>query len=212
MKKIISNILCIIMLVVSLSACSNNSSSIDEKVTNTTDAQTSSTDKVDETKTKFDKSLIVYYSATGSTKKVAETMAKYIDAEMFEIVPKEIYSDADLDWTDSNSRVSVEHNNPDQRNVELVSTKVENFEEYSTVYIGYPIWWGSAAWPVDTFIKANDFTGKTVIPFCTSASSGLGESGKLLSEMAGTGNWQVGIRFASNVDDDEVTSWLDSLK
>lgn len=97
-------------------------------------------------------------------------------------------------------------------NTELVSTTVDNWEEYDTVMIGYPIWWGIAAWPVDTFVKANDFNGKTVIPFCTSASSGLGQSGELLAEEANGGNWQEGQRFRSNPSDSDIKSWTDSLK
>ena len=88
---------------------------------------------------------------------------------------------------------------------------MDNWDSYDTVFIGYPIWWGIAAWPVDDFVEANDFTGKTVIPFCTSASSGLGESGELLAEMAGIGDWQEGIRFRSSVSEADVQEWLDGL-
>ena len=130
---------------------------------------------------------------------------------MFELEPADPYTDADLNYSDDSSRVVREHDNPDERNVELVADTVDNWDEYDTVFIGYPIWWGIAAWPVDTFIEANDFTGKTVIPFCTSASSGLGESGQLLEEMAGTGNWLEGQRFSSGVSEEEVQSWLDGL-
>ena len=86
-----------------------------------------------------------------------------------------------------------------------------DWDSYSTVLIGYPIWWGIAAWPVDGFVKANDFTGKTVIPFCTSSSSGLGDSGQLLQKMAGTGNWQEGKRFSSGASASEVQSWVKGL-
>mgnify|MGYP005795649065 FL=1 len=110
-------------------------------------------------------------------------------ADIFEIVPTDEYSSDDLDWTDSNSRVSREYEDESLRNIELVSTSVDNWDSYDTVLIGYPIWWGIAAWPVDTFVKVNDFTGKTVIPFCTSSSSGLGQSGDLLEEEANSGNW-----------------------
>lgn len=120
------------------------------------------------------KTLVVYYSASGNTEEVANYIASATDGDLFEIVPIEIYTGEDLDWTDKDSRVSKEHDNEDERNVPLVSDTVDNWDEYDTVFIGYPIWWGIAAWPVDGFIKANDFTGKTVIPFCTSASSGLG--------------------------------------
>lgn len=95
--------------------------------------------------------------------------------------------------------------------VPLVADTVENWDSYDTVFIGYPIWWGIAAWPVDGFISANDFTGKTVIPFCTSSSSGLGESGKLLEEAAGTGEWLEGIRFGSGASEETVIEWVKSL-
>lgn len=108
----------------------------------------------------------------------------------FEIEPKEKYSEDDLDWTDDNSRVTKEHEDKSLRNVELKTTKVENWDQYDTVLIGYPIWWGIAAWPVDTFVKTNDFSDKTVIPFCTSASSGLGESGTRLQKETKGGNWK----------------------
>ena len=124
---------------------------------------------------------------------------------------KETYTDEDLDWTDSGSRVVYEHENPEARAVELVESAVEDWQSYETVFIGYPIWWGIAAWPVDEFISANDFTGKTVIPFCTSASSGLGESGELLAEAAGTGNWLEGMRFRSSASQADVEAWVEEL-
>ena len=95
--------------------------------------------------------------------------------------------------------------------VEIVTTEVENWDSYDMVFIGYPIWWGIAAWPMNTFVENNDFTGKTVIPFCTSASSGLGESGELLEEMAGTGDWQEGERFRSGADEADVQEWVEGL-
>ena len=157
------------------------------------------------------KTLVVYYSATGNTEEVANAIAAATGADVFELEPADPYTDEDLNWTDENSRVTVEHDNPDQRDVELVADTVDNWEEYDTVFIGYPIWWGIAAWPVDTFVEANDFTGKTVIPFCTSSSSDLGESGQLLAEMAGTGDWQEGMRFRSGVDEADVQEWVNGL-
>ena len=155
--------------------------------------------------------LVVYYSATGNTEAVANYIAEYTDGDLFELEPVEPYTDDDLNWTDDNSRVTREHEDESLRDVELVADTVENWDSYDTVFIGYPIWWGIAAWPVDTFVEANDFTGKTVIPFCTSSSSGLGESGELLSEMAGTGEWQEGMRFRSSASEEDVQEWLDSL-
>lgn len=157
------------------------------------------------------KTLVVYYSASGNTKTVAEYVAAALDADTFEITPATPYTSEDLNWTDDNSRVSREHNDVSLRTVELAETTVEHWDDYNTVLIGYPIWWGIAAWPVDGFVSANDFTGKTVIPFCTSASSGMGESGELLAELAGTGEWQEGQRFRSGAGEADVTDWIDTL-
>ena len=155
--------------------------------------------------------LVVYYSAQNHTEAVAQQIAENLNADIFEIQPVDEYSNADLNWTDDNSRVSREYADESLRNVELVSTTVENWDHYDTVLIGYPIWWGIAAWPVDTFVKANDFNGKTVIPFCTSSSSGLGRSGELLAEEANGGNWLEGHRFRSNPSDSEIQTWTDDL-
>ena len=165
----------------------------------------------DKTNSETGKTLVVYYSASGNTERVAKAAAEAAGADLFEIVPVEPYTSDDLNWTNDNSRVSREHDDESLRNVELVSTEVENWDSYDTVLIGYPIWWGIAAWPTDGFVKANDFTGKTVIPFCTAASSGIGQSGKLLADLAGTGDWQEGQRFASGASDKEIAAWVAGL-
>ena len=157
------------------------------------------------------KVLVVYYSASGNTARVANDIAEAAGADVFEIVPVEPYTSDDLNWTNQSSRVSVEHDNPDARTVELVSTEVSDWDSYTTVFIGYPIWWGIAAWPVNGFVSANDFTGKTVIPFATSSSSGMGESGALLAQLAGTGDWQVGQRFSSGASASDVQDWVSGL-
>jgi len=180
-----------------------------EEITGETDEARVQT--TEETESSGGKTLVVYYSATGSTEAVAQTIAETTGGDLFELVPVELYSNDDLDWTNGNSRVSIEYANEDQREIELVSVTVDNWDEYDTVFIGYPIWWGNAAWPVNEFIETNDFSGKTVIPFCTSSSSGLGESGERLEEMAGTGDWQEGMRFRSSVSADQVTAWVTEL-
>lgn len=157
------------------------------------------------------KILVAYYSAQNHTKNVATKIADNLNADVFEIEPKEKYTSSDLDWTDKDSRVFKEHDNVDLRNVELKSTAVTNWDDYDIILIGYPIWWGVAAWPVDTFVKANDFTNKIVIPFCTSASSGLGQSGKLLEDIANAGNWQEGYRFSSNASSNDIKNFTDNL-
>lgn len=196
---------------------SENANNNHENLAEQTEAENQTSNSVgteneDNTTTGTGKTLVVYYSAQGHTEEVANKIANNLGADIFKIEPVDEYSSADLDWTDSNSRVSQEHDDESLRNIELVSTNVENWDSYDTVLIGYPIWWGVAAWPVDTFVKANDFTGKTVIPFCTSSSSGLGNSGDLLAEEANSGDWQDGYRFRSNPSDSDVNNWTDSLK
>lgn len=180
----------------------------------TTEVETTEATEVDTTEdasAETGKTLVVYYSATGSTRAVAQVAADTLGADLFEITPVEPYSSDDLNWTNDDSRVSREHNDESLRDVELTQVTPENWDSYDTVLIGYPIWWAIAAWPVDNFVKGNDFTGKTVIPFCTSASSGLGDSGYLLEQMAGTGDWQEGQRFSSGASESEVADWANSL-
>ena len=157
------------------------------------------------------KTLVVYFSGSGNTRAVAETIAATLDAPTYEIIPAQPYTDEDLDWTINGSRVNQEHENPALQRVELSSTTVEDWDSYDTVFIGYPIWWGIAAWPTTSFVEANDFTGKTVIPFCTSTSSGLGQSGQLLADAAGSGNWLEGQRFPSSGAEADVIEWVNSL-
>lgn len=196
---------------------SENANNNQENLAEQTEAenQTSNsigTENEDNTTEGTGKTLVVYFSAQGHTEEVAQKIANNLGADIFELEPLDAYSSDDLDWTDSNSRVSQEHEDESLRNIELVSTSVENWDSYDTVLIGYPIWWGIAAWPVDTFVKSNDFTGKTVIPFCTSSSSGLGNSGDLLAEEANSGNWLDGQRFRSNPSDSDIKNWTDSLQ
>ena len=164
-----------------------------------------------ETQPETGKTLVVYYSASGNTERVAKDIAEAAGADLFEIVPAELYTSDDLNWTNPDSRVSREHDDESLRDVPLTTTEVSDWDSYDTVFIGYPIWWGIAAWPVDTFVKNNDFNGKTVIPFATSSSSGMGQSGSLLADMAGTGDWQEGQRFSSGVSSDDVQSWVNGL-
>lgn len=191
MKKLFT-ILCSLSLVFTLSACS-------------------SAPQEDTSSNEDNNVLVVYYSATGNTEEVANTIADITQGTLFELEPVQPYTDEDLNWTDDNSRVVYEHENEDQRNVELVSTEVENWDLYDTVFIGYPIWWGIAAWPVNSFVENNDFSNKTVIPFCTSSSSDIGDSSELLAQMAQSGDWQKGQRFSSSSNQEDIQSWLDEL-
>lgn len=223
MKKLTALLLSVV-LVLSLAACGSASkpaSSTTQPETSaptehpaTEPSESSSTTPAESepgTQPETGKTLVVYYSASGNTERVAKDIAEAAGADLFEIVPTEVYTSDDLDWTNPDSRVSREHDDESLRDVPLTTTEVPDWDSYDTVFIGYPIWWGIAAWPVDTFVKNNDFTGKTVIPFATSSSSGIGQSGSLLADMAGTGEWQEGQRFSSGVSSDDVQSWVNGL-
>lgn len=222
-KKLIIGILAVILIVIivtigyfllinnSKETSTTNNKNLNDNITTNDKKDDDETDK-NNINISLGKTLVVYYSASGSTKKIAEQISKNLDATLFEITPVDKYTSDDLDWTDDNSRVTREHNDESLRNVKLTTTKVDNWKDYDTVLIGYPIWWGIAAWPVNTFVASNDFNGKTVIPFCTSASSGLGQSGELLEKEAKSGNWLDGHRFRSGASSSDVNTWTDSLK
>lgn len=225
MKKLTAIFLCFAMAL-SLAACGNTTSSTDESSTPESSVPPASSEASDTSSTAASQepasqeeteveaggnTLVVYFSATGNTEQAATYIADITGSDLFELEPADPYTDEDLNYNNEDSRVSQEYADESLRDVELVSDMVENWDSYDTVFIGYPIWWGIAAWPTDGFVEANDFTGKTVIPFATSASSGLGESGQLLAELAGTGDWQEGMRFRSSVSEGDVQEWLDSL-
>ena len=216
MKKVISLFLAL-TFVFALAACSNNqpqtndsSESISEPITESTETP-ADISAPESSESEDGKTLVVYFSATGNTEAAANYIAQETGGDLFELEPTEPYTDEDLNYSNEDSRVSREHEDESLRDVELAADTVENWDEYDTVFIGYPIWWDIAAWPVNDFVKSNDFTGKTIIPFATSANDDIGESGKLLEEMAGTGNWLEGERFSSSVSKDAVTEWIEGL-
>lgn len=209
MKKGYIFIIVIIIIAVILGIIINANK---ENKTNTNnETNTKENIKKQEQKKDHGKVLVVYYSAQNHTKKVAQQIAQNLNADTFEIQPEEKYTEKDLDWTDDSSRVNKEHNDESLRNIKLKNTTVPNWDEYNTILIGYPIWWGIAAWPVNTFVKNNNFTGKTVYTFCTSVSSGLGESTSLLEKETNTGTWQDGQRFSSNPSNDEIKEFTDRI-
>ena len=223
MKKLTALLLSVV-LVLSLAACGSankpassttqpeTSAPTEQPTTEPSESSSTAPSETEpETQPETGKTLVVYYSASGNTKRVAEDIAEAAGGDLFEITPTEPYTSDDLNWTNSDSRVSREHDDESLRDVPLTTTEVPDWDSYDTVFIGYPIWWGIAAWPVDGFVKANDFTGKTVIPFATSSSSGMGQSGSLLAEMAGTGDWQEGQRFSSGASSSDVQSWVNGL-
>lgn len=214
MKKLATVVLsCLLMfcLVACSSGGSGSTSSADTSSSSVSSASDETSATTEESSTDLGNVLVVYYSATGNTERVANSIAEATGGDLFEIEPTEPYTDDDLNWNDESSRVSREYEDESLRDVPLVNTTVDSWDDYDTVFIGYPIWWGIAAWPVDGFVEANDFSDKTVIPFATSASSGMGQSGELLADLAGTGDWQDGMRFSSGAGDDEVQEWVETL-
>lgn len=198
MKKI--KILALFVLLAIISACSTGNNTLSD-INN----------KQDTSNDKTAKTLVVYFSQTGSTKKLAEFIAKETKADLFELKPAQSYSNADIDWTDENSRVVKEHNNMPNVEVKLENTNVSNFESYDKVFIGAPIWWGELSWVVDDFVKSNDFKGKKLVAFSTSLSSGNSESGKRLKGYTKDVQWLKGERFSSNFNEDDVKKWLETL-
>ena len=214
MKKLATVVLsCLLMfcLVACSSGGSGSTSSADTSSSSVSSASDETSATTEESSTDLGNVLVVYYSATGNTERVANSIAEATGGDLFEIEPTEPYTDDDLNWNDESSRVSREYEDESLRDVPLVNTTVDGWDDYDTVFIGYPIWWGIAAWPVDGFVEANDFSDKTVIPFAPSASSGMGQSGELLADLAGTGDWQDGMRFSSGAGDDEVQEWVETL-
>ncbi len=153
--------------------------------------------------------IVVYFSATGTTKGVAERIASVTNADIYELIPAEPYSDVDLDWNDKNSRTTIEMNDPNVR--PAIANDTVDLNGYTTVYIGYPIWWGDAPRMMSTFVEAHDFDGKTVIPFCTSGGSGIGRSGRNLASQAGNGNWLDGDRLDAGISESEIEDWINDM-
>jgi len=210
MKKILAILVVSLMFIVGLTACGNISDARKGDISKEADGLEAVQPEVQENEGDPLKTLVVYYSATGNTERIANIVAETSGADTFAIMPVDEYTDADLVWRDEASRVNKEHEDKN-RHVELISTEVRDLDSYEVIFIGYPIWWGDASWVVDDFVKNNDFTGKTVIPFCTSSSLPLGESGTKLADMAGTGEWLEGKRFSSSADESEVKEWIGSL-
>ncbi len=153
--------------------------------------------------------LVAYFSATGTTEGVAENIAAGLNADLYEIVPQELYTDADLNYNDDDSRSTIEMNDPDAR--PAISGSVENMEQYDIVFIGYPIWWGEAPRIISTFVESYDFSGKTIVPFCTSGGSGIGSSAEDLEELTSGAEWLSGSRLRGSDSQEDVMEWVNGL-
>ena len=154
-----------------------------------------------------EKTLVVYFSCTNTTKRVAEYIQEELDCNIYEIVPETPYTSADLNYNNNSSRTSIEQNDANSR--PAINGQIEDFDKYDVVFIGYPIWWGIAPKIMCTFVESYDFTGKTVIPFCTSGGSGVGNSATELSRLAKGGDWKSGTRLSSSQN--SVVSWVKGL-
>lgn len=162
-----------------------------------------------DTGTEGAKILVTYFSATNTTEGVAEHIANGLNADLYEIVPEEPYTDADLNYNDDNSRSTLEMNDSSVR--PTISGSVENMEQYDIVFIGYPIWWGDAPRIVSTFMESYDFSGKTIVPFCTSGGSGIGSSDSNLEQLTSGATWLEGRRLNGSDSQDMVMEWVNSL-
>ncbi len=153
------------------------------------------------------KTLVVYYSATGTTERVAQMIANETGGDLWNLIPAQPYTDADLSYTDPESRVMREHNSGNPH-TELTNPTPDNWSEYDTVFVGAPIWWYQASWVINDFLTQNDFGTKTVIPFVTSASSPLGDSDKKMQSLATGGNWMAGQRFGYGTTADDMGAFV----
>ena len=218
MKKAIVILLSLTMIL-GLTACGNSASKTKQPSTEDTFVESKADTESAETSTNMEntdnqdaqehKILVAYFSATGTTKGVAEHIANGLNADIYEIVPEEAYTDADLDYNDNNSRTTIEMNDPDAR--PAISGSVENMEQYDIIFVGYPIWWGEAPRIVSTFMESYDFSGKTIVPFCTSGGSGIGSSVSNLERLTSGATWLDGRRLNGSDSQDTVMEWVNSL-
>lgn len=218
MKKAIAILLSLTMIL-GLAACGNSASQTEQLSTEDTSVESKADTESAENGTDMEntdnqdvqnhKALVAYFSATGTTKGVAEHIANGLNADIYEIVPEEPYTDADLDYNDNNSRTTIEMNDPDAR--PAISGSVENMEQYDIVFIGYPIWWGEAPRIVSTFVESYDFSGKTIVPFCTSGGSDIGSSATSLEQLTNGATWLDGRRINGSDSQDTVMEWVNSL-
>lgn len=154
--------------------------------------------------------LVAYFSATGNTEHIAQYIQTALDADLYEIVPEEPYTDDDLNYSDDSCRANREQNDPDAR--PAIAGALEHLEDYDVVFLGYPIWWGAAPKIIDTFLESYDFDGVTIVPFCTSGSSDIGSSAENLHALTPDANWLSGQRFSGSASQEEVAAWVEKLE
>lgn len=153
--------------------------------------------------------LVAYFSATGNTESIAQHIQTILNVDLYEIVPEDPYTSDDLNYSNDDCRANQEQNDPNAR--PAISGSVENMEDYDVVFLGYPIWWGQAPKIIYTFLESYDLDGVTIVPFCTSGSSGIGSSATNLQSLAPNANWLSGQRFSGSASQDTVASWVEGL-
>ena len=209
MKKILL-ILLTLCLTIGLAACSGSNTSDEAAGTDDESAVSEKQTGEAEGSNSGKDTLVVYFSVTGNTRGVAEKIAGITGADIYEIKAAEEYTSEDIDYDNAESRTTHEQNDSSAR-PEIGSDPI-SLEGYTTIYIGYPIWWGQEPRIMDTFVESYDFDGITMIPFCTSGSSDIGQSGQNLADNAGSGSWLEGKRFAGGASEDEIRTWIDGLQ
>ena len=157
----------------------------------------------------MNKVLVAYFSPTGTTKQIAKTLATVVDGDLYEITPAQPYTDADLDWTNPKSRSSIEMNDAAFR--PAITGKVQSMEQYDTIFLGFPIWWYIAPSIINTFLEQYNLTGKTIIPFATSGSSGMGKTDAALQNSCPGASLKDGKRFPAGVSESELKKWANSV-
>lgn len=212
-------ILLTLLMTISLAACGGTDQSSERTGQDTeqnennssgeTSAQKDTADDPESAGADGEKILVAYFSATNTTEGVAEQIADGVGADLYEIVPEEPYTDEDLDYNNDNSRTTIEMNDPSAR--PAISGSVENMDEYGIIFLGYPIWWGEAPRIISTFMESYDFSGKTIVPFCTSGGSGIGSSAENLAELTDGAQWVEGERFSGSASRDEIIEWVNGL-
>lgn len=210
MKKTLVLLLSLLMML-GLGSCGNSASQTEEPSTeaNSGESTASTPEEAAAPDAQEAKILVAYFSATNTTKGVAEHIANGLHADRYEIVPEDPYTAADLNYNDTNSRTTIEMNDPDAR--PAISGRVEDMDQYDIVFIGYPIWWGDAPRIICTFVESYDFSGKTIVPFCTSGGSGIDASAANLEQLTNGATWLSGRRLRGSDSQDTVMEWVNSL-
>ena len=225
MKKMTAFLL-VLMMSTSLVACGSSKEAAEPEASDATevmdDTTESETEDAEETEESTDESeqvdeteagskvLVAYFSATHTTEGVAEKLADGMHADLYEIVPEEPYTDADLNYNDDNSRTTTEMNDSSAR--PAIAGSVENMDQYDVVFVGYPIWWGEAPRIISTFMESYDFSGKTIVPFCTSGGSGIDGSVSGLEQLTDGANWMEGKRLSRNDSQETIMEWVNGLE